>query len=72
MKWHIFRTVPYAVIGIAVGMLSTNVAWLPYHPAIVGLVGALFFRGLVYLRGLNAKKFRKDVEYGSARWRVES
>jgi len=56
------------VIGIVIGALSAGVVWIPYHPAIVGIAVALLFRGLVYLRGLNAKKFRKNEEYGSARW----
>ena len=35
---------------------------------LVGLCGAAGFRLMVYTRGKNAKKYRKDVEYGSARW----
>lgn len=35
---------------------------------LVGIVGALLFRGFIYYRTQNAKKFRRDEEYGSARW----
>ena len=35
---------------------------------LVGLVGAVALRLVVYNKVRNAKKFRKDVEYGSARW----
>ncbi len=35
---------------------------------IAGAAGALILRLAVYLRSLNAKKFRKGREYGSARW----
>ena len=35
---------------------------------LVGLVGAVVLRLVVYNKVRNAKKFRKDVEYGSARW----
>lgn len=35
---------------------------------LVGLCGAAMVRLSVYLKGKNAKKYRKDVEYGSARW----
>ena len=35
---------------------------------LVGLIGAVVLRLVVYNKGRNAKKFRKDVEYGSARW----
>lgn len=34
----------------------------------IGAIGALAVKGILYLRGKNAKKFRKGIEYGSARW----
>ena len=34
----------------------------------VGIIGALAGKCILYLRSKNAKKFRKGVEYGSARW----
>ena len=34
----------------------------------VGIVGVLAVKGILYLRSKNAKKFRKGIEYGSARW----
>ena len=35
---------------------------------LVGIVGAAAFRLLIYFKSKNAKKFRRDAEYGSARW----
>jgi len=35
---------------------------------LVGIVGALAFRLLIYFKSKNAKKYRRDAEYGSARW----
>ena len=35
---------------------------------LVGIVGAAGFRLLIYMKSKNAKKFRRDEEYGSARW----
>lgn len=35
---------------------------------LVGIVGAVAFRLLIYFKSKNAKKFRRDEEYGSARW----
>jgi len=34
----------------------------------VGAICGCIFKAFVYFRGKKAKKFRKDVEYGSARW----
>ena len=41
-----------------------------FHPAdlLVGLMIAAALRLAVYVKGKNAKKFRKNTEYGSARW----
>lgn len=35
---------------------------------LIGLCGAVIMRLAVYLKGKDAKKYRKNVEYGSARW----
>ena len=37
----------------------------------IGIVGAVGFRLLIYFKSKNAKKFRRDEEYGSARWGTE-
>lgn len=34
----------------------------------IGAIGALAVKSILYLRSKNAKKFRKGIEYGSARW----
>lgn len=39
---------------------------------LVGIIGAVAIRLVVYYKVKNAKKFRKDVEYGSARWGTEN
>ena len=35
---------------------------------VIGIAGAVILRIAVYMKGKNAKKYRKGVEYGSARW----
>ena len=55
-------------IGVALADFSPGLApfdWL------VGIVGAVAFRLLIYFKSKNAKKFRRDEEYGSARWGTE-
>ena len=41
-----------------------------FHPIdlCAGVAAALLIRLAVYVKGKNAKKFRKNLEYGSARW----
>ena len=55
-------------IGVAFADFSPGLApfdWL------VGIVGAVAFRLLIYFKSKNAKKFRRDEEYGSAQWGTE-
>ena len=54
-----FQTIDPAFGTIAPGLNGFD--WL------IGLVGAAAVRLLVYCKVKNAKKFRRDVEYGSAR-----
>lgn len=41
-----------------------------FHPAdlCIGLLLGALLRLAVYMKGKNAKKYRKNMEYGSARW----
>ena len=41
-----------------------------FHPfdLLVGLVGAVVLKAVIYFKGKNAKKYRQGEEYGSARW----
>ena len=40
-------------------------AWIDL---LIGIIGAAVVRLIVYVKSKNAKKYRKNVEYGSARW----
>ena len=41
-----------------------------FHPAdlALGIAGAVIVRLIIYTKGKNAKKYRRGIEYGSARW----
>ena len=56
-------------LGQAIGPVFADLApgIVPFD-WLVGIVGALAFRLLIYFKSKNAKKFRRDAEYGSARW----
>ena len=44
--------------------------WISLHPLdlLLGAAGAALVRLAVYLKAKNAKKYRRGIEYGSARW----
>ena len=64
------------VVEQAMGMVSglgpliTRDPLPSLHPQdlLVGLIGAVAVRIAVYVKTQNAKKYRRGVEYGSARW----
>jgi len=71
-----FRLAQGANIGLRlIGMMQTLSPALGdiapgFHAFdwLVGLAGAGLLRLVIYMKVKNAKKFRRDVEYGSARW----
>ena len=59
------------LLHLAEGFEEAFQSFLPsFYPSdlLVGLACALFLRLAVAIHSQNAKKFRKGVEYGSARW----
>ena len=52
-------------IGTAFASFAPGLAPLDW---LVGIVGAVGFRLLIYCKAKKAKKFRRDAEYGTARW----
>jgi len=59
----IMQTIGVAFADFAPGLNPAD--WL------VGIVGAVGFRLLIYCKAKKAKKFRHDAEYGTARWGTE-
>ena len=55
-------------IGAAFASFAPGLAPLDWF---VGIVGAVGFRLLIYCKAKKAKKFRRDAEYGTARWGTE-
>ena len=59
------------LLQITAGFAAAFQSFAPsFHPAdlLTGIVLAVVLRLAVYIKGKNARKFRKNVEYGSARW----
>jgi len=69
IKKHLIMNVPYVIVFIIMLQVIPRMPFeLPVHDALVALTAAVVIRVMVYVRGKNAKNYRKDVEYGSARW----
>ncbi len=71
-----FRLSPGADMGTKIlhlgeGFAAAFASAAPsFHPTdlLIGIAGAAVIRLAVYVKGKNAKKYRKGIEYGSARW----
>ena len=59
------------LLNLGIGLAEAIQSPLPsFHPLdlLVGVITALLIRLIVYEKSKNAKKYRRNVEYGSARW----
>ncbi|MFT8889914.1 MAG: type IV secretory system conjugative DNA transfer family protein [Ethanoligenens sp.] len=75
---EIYRLLPGTGLSKLAELLGSpppfsEISILPYDPGdlLVGLIAAATFFGWLTVRGWDKKKFRKSVEYGSARWGTE-
>lgn len=71
--WRLAEGVDFSgkVIHLMDGFASAFQSITPsFHPVdlCVGIGLAVLLRVVVYVKGKNAKKFRKNMEYGTARW----
>ncbi len=53
--------------GCAAAFANDTPSFNPFD-LLIGVAGAAALRLMVYCKGKNTKKYRKGVEYGSARW----
>ena len=62
---------PHKLMGI---MQTMGLAFADFAPGLhpqdwlIGITGAAAFRLFIHFKSKNAKKYRRDQEYGSARW----
>ena len=71
LKKYLLPNLPYLFFVYLFDKLCQAVRLAPgLNPVdwLVGIVGAVGFRLLIYMKSKKAKKFRRDEEYGSARW----
>ena len=68
MKKILLLNFPYVIIFFVFWRIYCLYPFLPYNSMGVAFVGTVIIRLVVYMNGKDAKKYRKNVEYGSARW----
>ena len=68
LKKYILPNLPYVVIAGVLAYFACDLPWLPVPPVLAGLGITLLLRLYIWQRTKNAKKFKRDAEYGTARW----
>ncbi len=68
MKKILLLNFPYVIIFFVFWRIYCLYPFLPYNSMGVAFAGTVIIRLVVYMNGKDAKKYRKNVEYGSARW----
>ena len=64
----LMKNIAFIIMGVIAWQIAPRMSFIPFPSWIVGVLGALGLKLMVYVKGKNAKKYRKDMEYGSARW----
>jgi type IV secretion system protein VirD4 len=68
-KKLIIQTVPYIFIFIIALQVIPQIPFeMPISDVLIALIATAIIKIVVYVKGKNAKKYRKGIEYGSARW----
>ncbi|MCL2501415.1 MAG: type IV secretory system conjugative DNA transfer family protein, partial [Defluviitaleaceae bacterium] len=64
----LFKNMAFIIAGIIAWYVTPRIGFIPFPAWVVGIIGGVGLKLMVYIKGKNAKKWRKDMEYGSARF----
>jgi len=67
MRQLIIKNIAFVITGLVVWQVAARLGFIPLPNLLVGIIGGIGMKVMVYVKGRNAKKWRKDMEYGSAR-----
>jgi type IV secretion system protein VirD4 len=68
-KKLLIQTVPYVAMFIIILQVLPQIPFeMPIDDWLIALITTAIIKIVVYVKGKNAKKYRRGVEYGSARW----
>ena len=68
LRQLVLKNIAFVITGFVAMQLAQRLGFIPLPNIIVGIIGGVGMKLMVYFKGKNAKKWRKDMEYGSARF----
>ena len=68
MRQLLLKNMAFVIMGIIMFYIAPRISFIPFPSWVTGVLAGAGLKLLVYIRGKNAKKWRKNMEYGSARW----
>ena len=68
MKQLLIKNMAFLIMGFIAMTVAPRIEFIPFPGWLVGVLAGAGLKLMVYVKGKNAKKWRKDMEYGSARW----
>ena len=68
IKQLFIKNIAFVIMGIIMWYIAPRITFIPLPSWITGILSGAGLKLMVYVKSKNAKKYRKDMEYGSACW----
>ena len=68
MRQILLKNMAFVIMGIIMFYIAPRITFIPFPSWVSALIAAAGLKLMVYIRSKNTKKWRKDIEYGSACW----
>ena len=68
IKQLFIKNIAFVITGIIMWYIAPRLSFIPFPSWVTGILAGAGLKLMVYMKGKNAKKWRKNMEYGSARW----
>ena len=68
MRQLLLKNIAFIIMGVVMWQISPRIGFIPFPSWATGILAGAGMKLMVYIKGKNAKKWRKDMEYGSARF----
>jgi len=68
IKQLLIKNIAFIITGIIMWYIAPRITFIPFPSWFTGILAGAGLKLMVYFKSKNARKWRKDIEYGSARF----